>query len=134
MPHKDPKNKKQKGREYYHKNKDKISTKDRERYWNDVEKGRTKGKQAYCRRKQLWREFIVDIGYTKCSKCGYSKCPAALEFHHTDLENKEIGIGQITREAFTPNNIKRFLDEIDKCILVCCRCHREIHWGENNED
>lgn len=58
-----------------------------------------------------------------CQCCGYSRCMGALEFHHLDPKKKDFGIAAVTRSW---ENIK---DELDKCILVCANCHREIHAG-----
>lgn len=57
-----------------------------------------------------------------CEKCGYNKCNSALEFHHLDPNEKDFGIGSYTVLAW--DKIK---EELDKCILVCANCHREIH-------
>ena len=56
-----------------------------------------------------------------CSRCGYDKCLAALEFHHTDPTVKEGGIIGSTA------SLKKQREEAQKCILVCANCHREIH-------
>ena len=56
-----------------------------------------------------------------CSKCGYNKCIAALEFHHLDPNAKEGGIIGSTA------SLARQREEASKCILVCANCHREIH-------
>ncbi len=60
----------------------------------------------------------------KCCKCGYNKCDDALDFHHLNPSVKEFGISQIRYRSF--DSIKK---ELDKCILVCSNCHREIHGG-----
>lgn len=59
----------------------------------------------------------------KCQCCGYNKCISALEFHHIEPTQKEFAIGTngYTRSW---NKVK---NELDKCILVCSNCHREIH-------
>ena len=57
----------------------------------------------------------------KCSKCGYNKCNAALEFHHVDKSTKEFEI------AGAKYGWKRMKPEIEKCILLCANCHREHH-------
>lgn len=60
-----------------------------------------------------------------CSICGYKKCLSALEFHHPDPSQKERfsnSRGLNRRKSF--ENQK---PEIDKCVLVCSNCHREIH-------
>lgn len=59
----------------------------------------------------------------KCCRCGYSKCPQALEFHHLDPTKKDFGIGS-TGSCKAWEKIKV---ELDKCILICSNCHREEH-------
>ena len=49
----------------------------------------------------------------------------ALEFHHLDPTKKDFSISHLKR--FTFNQI--VTSELDKCILVCSNCHREIHAG-----
>lgn len=65
----------------------------------------------------------------KCERCGYNKCPAALEFHHLDPSEKDFGISS--------NGISRSFEkckvEVDKCILVCSNCHAEIHHEESEK-
>lgn len=58
----------------------------------------------------------------KCEICHYDKCLSALEFHHTNPDTKEFDISSIRH--MKPAMLKK---ELAKCILVCCRCHREIH-------
>ena len=57
----------------------------------------------------------------KCSKCGYDKCMAALEFHHLDPTVKE---GKIIGSTLS---LEKQRVEASKCILVCANCHREMH-------
>lgn len=64
----------------------------------------------------------------KCQICGYDKCNAALAFHHRDQLQKEFEIGGCGLEA----SLERLKAELDKCDLVCCRCHIEIHHGDNS--
>lgn len=66
---------------------------------------------------------VVYVMNGKCCLCGYDKCLSALELHHIDPNNKE----------FSFNNLNMSWDklqtELQKCILVCANCHREIHAG-----
>ncbi len=57
--------------------------------------------------------------------CGYRRCQAALDFHHLDENKKDFGLSKdgITRSW------ERTKKELNKCILVCSNCHREIHAG-----
>lgn len=60
----------------------------------------------------------------KCQLCGYDKCKAALDFHHIDPSQKEFAIRGISRKTIHLDKMKT---EIAKCILLCARCHREVH-------
>lgn len=60
----------------------------------------------------------------KCSACGYDKLKAALEFHHPDPSTKKYEIGRMQNHSY-----ELLKKEINKCVLLCCRCHREYHAG-----
>lgn len=77
------------------------------------------------REQKLKISFVLYKG-GKCSKCGYSKNISALEFHHLDSEQKEVNI------AHTSKTLEKIKPELDKCILVCSNCHREIHNPDKN--
>lgn len=64
---------------------------------------------------------LVDYKGSKCEKCGYNKCISALEFHHLNPNEKDISIGGSTK------SFEVLKKEVDKCIMVCANCHREIH-------
>ena len=68
-------------------------------------------------RQQANKQMAIEYKGGSCSICGYTKCVSGLEFHHIDPSNKEKGISKMLKQ------------ELDKCILVCNRCHREIHAG-----
>ena len=64
----------------------------------------------------------------KCIKCGYDKSIAALEFHHARGE-KKFGIHTaLVRQIKT--TVEEFMEELEKCDLVCRNCHRKIHQEE----
>ena len=75
-------------------------------------------------RKRL-KEKLVQYKGGKCEICGYNKCIIALEFHHLDPTQKDFNIGNGNVVAF-----EKAKEEVDKCILVCSNCHREIHYQE----
>lgn len=56
-----------------------------------------------------------------CSKCGYNRCSAALEFHHPDPTVKESKI------IGTTASLTKQREEASKCVLLCANCHREEH-------
>jgi len=80
-------------------------------------------KKAVAKRRKLLRIEAIKYLGGKCFFCGYNKCYEALEFHHLDSKKKDFGISQggITRSW---EKIKK---ELDKCILACANCHRELH-------
>lgn len=60
----------------------------------------------------------------KCVICKYDRCKSALEFHHIDPSEKDFNISSTKNRKF-----EDIINELDKCILVCANCHREIHDG-----
>ena len=71
------------------------------------------------------KENLLKVAGDKCNICNYSKAISALEFHHIDPTKKEYSIAS----KGTCHNIQQDLLEVQKCILVCANCHREIHEG-----
>ena len=73
-----------------------------------------------------WRKrtkiALVEYKGGKCCVCGYNKCIEALEFHHLDPSQKDF---QISGNSKSFEHLKQ---EVDKCILVCSNCHKEIHY------
>lgn len=57
----------------------------------------------------------------KCERCGYSRSPAALTFHHRDPAQKDFSISSKNWRW------ERVRDELDKCELLCSNCHNEEH-------
>ena len=76
------------------------------------------------RRRDKVKQLALLYKGNKCSMCGYNKCIGALEFHHLDPEEKEFGV---SKDGYT-RSWKVIKEELDKCILVCANCHREIHY------
>ena len=75
-------------------------------------------------KEQMKFEILKNIG---CAICGYTKCPAALDFHHVNPSDKKFLISARDMRH------KDFIDELNKCVLLCCRCHMELHWREKHD-
>jgi len=60
----------------------------------------------------------------KCSKCGFEH-PAALDFHHTDPNEKKFNISK--NKTYFKHNKERLFEEIKKCVVLCANCHRIEH-------
>ncbi len=80
-----------------------------------------------CQRAVAFKEKCVEYKGGKCEICGYDKYFGALEFHHKDPTQKDLQISKVRTRTFN-NKIKK---ELDKCLLLCSNCHREIHFIEN---
>ena len=69
-------------------------------------------------------EFLRTIVEMRCAICNYDKCIGALDFHHIDPTEKSFAISDSN-----VRDLDRLLPEIQKCAILCCRCHREYHAG-----
>lgn len=90
----------------------------RRRFCNscNVEKGRTKQED----------KVKAMVGLT-CSVCGYGDELRwrSMDFHHVNPETKSFCINKNSMNK----SWATIETELRKCILVCCRCHREIESG-----
>ena len=71
------------------------------------------------------KKQAVEYKGGKCVKCGYNKCLSALEFHHINPLEKDKLLN--SRGINRRKSFKLLKVELDKCVLVCANCHREIH-------
>lgn len=80
-------------------------------------------KKAVAKRRKLIRQMAIEYKGSQCAICGYNKCIQALEFHHLDNNGKDFGI---SAKGYTRSwdDVK---NELDKCIMLCANCHREVH-------
>jgi len=76
---------------------------------------------VYNYRRRL-KEKLVQYKGGKCEICGYDKCISALDFHHLNPSEKDFNLASSKVLSFEKCKL-----EVDKCILVCANCHREIH-------
>lgn len=67
------------------------------------------------------KQDLIKIGGGKCHICGYDKCEAALEFHHCNPSEKLYALSNGNCRSFLAD-----LLEVQKCVLLCSNCHREI--------
>ena len=82
-------------------------------------------KKAVDKRRKTIRKMAIEYKGGKCAICGYEKSINALEFHHFDSGKKDFGI---SAKGYI-RNWEQVKDELDKCILLCSNCHREVHDG-----
>jgi len=70
------------------------------------------------------KERIITAMGGKCACCGYNKCHDAMDLHHLNPNEKEFSFAAIRAN---PKNWDSIVQELRKCVLLCNRCHREIH-------
>jgi hypothetical protein len=74
------------------------------------------------RRKKI-RQMAVEYKGGRCEQCGYNRCIDALEFHHANSSGKDFSISE---KGYT-RSWSKVKEELDKCMLLCANCHRELH-------
>lgn len=112
---------KEKQREYYQKNKEKLIDRTRRYAENNRHVGRKAGKTFRTRK---YSEFIEFKKTLKCIKCGESD-HNCLDFHHIDPSDRHDNISNLYHCS------KKFKEELKKCVVLCCNCHRKAHAYEN---
>lgn len=106
MPYKNKLTQKESQRRYYQENKQAYLEVQRQRRQN----------------LRIWyREYKRKL---KCKRCGENH-PACLTFHHTNPAEKTM---DVARAVSTYRSIKKILEEINKCEVLCCNCHAKEHW------
>ena len=85
---------------------------------------RCRARRVIARRRRL-KEILVAEAGGRCVLCGYSRCVAALEFHHVDPASKRFSLASrgLTRALDT------LREEAAKCLLLCSNCHAEVEAG-----
>lgn len=81
--------------------------------------------KAVSKRRKKIKAMAIEYKGGKCRVCGYCKYQGALELHHINSDEKEFGIGD---KGYT-RSWEKVKSELDKCILLCANCHREISAG-----
>ena len=76
-------------------------------------------------REKSVEEFTEFKKTLKCSKCGENRW-WVLDFHHINPNEKDRELSNLIRAA-SKEKIKK---ELDKCIVLCSNCHRDLHYKE----
>ncbi len=73
-------------------------------------------------RQQNIKKKIVEYLGGECIVCSYNETLGALSCHHVNPEEKDIDMARLTTRAW-----KNIIPELNKCVLLCVRCHIELH-------
>ena len=106
-------------KKYYEKNKKQVYEKQQE--WQQKHEEHIHRYKE--EEKQRNSKILHDLKINGCAICGYNKCDNALEFHHTNPRDKIFSIGTLRGHL---------AEELNKCILLCANCHKEIHSEEKH--
>lgn len=68
----------------------------------------------------------IELKGNICEYCrqDLSDTPWNAEFHHLDPNTKDNSISQMIESQFL-----KIIGELNKCILLCCGCHRKAHFN-----
>jgi hypothetical protein len=95
----------------------------KQREYEKVLRYRRKNKDKVAEWRRRTKQELIAYKGGKCQTCGYNKTqyPSAFTFHHRDPKQKDFAISRkLTSKA-------RAKVEVDKCDLLCVRCHSELH-------
>jgi hypothetical protein len=82
--------------------------------------------QRTSERKKQVRFWLYELkAETTCCMCG-ENFPPVLDYHHVKSSDKKLEISWMVARGFGKEKI---LEEIEKCILLCCNCHRKGKYG-----
>lgn len=91
-------------------------------------KNRIQSKCKTCHNKYCVNRWIerknkaIEYKGGKCQRCSYDKFYGALEFHHINPNEKDFDWGKLRKTSWD-----KITKELDKCVLLCSNCHREVH-------
>lgn len=81
-----------------------------------------KEKRELKKQQKILKKYISDVKESSCCEICGEKRWWVLDFHH--IKDKKISIPEMAR---TNCSLEELKEEIEKCIIVCANCHRDIH-------
>ena len=95
-------------------------------YANKMKICRNKCRRCFndeCVKKQqdMKKRMVAYLG-GKCIICNYNDTMGALSCHHTNPLEKEHNLFRLTTRKW-----ENIVNELNKCVLLCIRCHHELH-------
>ena len=79
------------------------------------------------RNKRLARDKWIEFKAQQlCHHCGASH-PAIIDFHHIVRDGTQESVNRMAAD----NRWAAIYKEVKKCIPLCSKCHRILHWNES---
>lgn len=93
-------------------------------------RSRAKKYKHYNEVKRLRREkcraaFRAWLETQQCFTCGEIDSDL-FDLHHIDPNKKDVNIADV-KDTWAWDRLQT---ELDKCVVICCKCHRKIHAGK----
>ena len=96
----------------------------RKHYLDNKEKYINKAKKYKKTFVNWFSEYKKNLSCEICNEKRYW----VLDFHHRDPKEKDLEVSKIVSNC----NKQQLLNEIEKCVVLCANCHRDIHHQERN--
>ena len=78
--------------------------------------------------------YVIEYKGRYCKNCGFDGFsePWFVDFHHRETKDKKYEV----KNKIMSGDFSKLKKEIDKCDLLCGRCHRKFHsyWKEYDEN
>lgn len=107
-------------KQYYQQNKEELYDRNRpyqKEYYQEHKKSYGENSR---KRIELHKQRCIEYLGGYCKICG--KSTEVYDFHHRDPKTKCFEIGRSYYMAW-----EKIVQELDKCDLLCCICHRKLH-------
>lgn len=78
------------------------------------------------RRKSIgfwWQQYKMNLKCTLCPETDWR----LLDMHHEDPSQKDMEVSSMVTAGYGQKRIEL---EISKCLVLCCKCHRLLHWQQ----
>jgi 5-methylcytosine-specific restriction endonuclease McrA len=84
-------------------------------------------RKTYNKQRKIYiKQILKELKINGCSICGYNNNHSVLEFHHVNPTDKSFPIAHGIRN----HTNERVAEELNKCVLLCANCHKEIEFKE----
>ena len=93
----------------------------RAKYYSDHKAKEIENSKNY--RKEVRKKYQDYKKSKKCERCSEGRW-YVLEFHHKSTD-KEHNISDLVWNG----SLKRLMEEVKKCEVLCANCHKEEHFG-----